>query len=430
MRPKILLLLAGFVLFAAAPAAAQKFQPKSIQFKGDPEYSDQELMAAADLKMGAVLTSAEMGEHSKRLMDSGVFDSLTYKFDGQDFIFMLAPAAGLLPVRLDNLPLTPGKDLDAKLHDRFPLYHGKVPTEGGLLDDVRGALEEMLAAQGIKATVAAVPSGALGSKSVSAMAFAITAPPIRVGAIQLEGVSPEMQDKVKLVADHATGAPFDTGNTEKNLRHAFESFYTDEGYVTVKVHAGQSGSPIADSEAIDVPFRVTVEEGRKYRLGSIHLPTGELLDLADINKAAGIATNKLETAMSIKEGVTLRTALLVVTGKYTSKGYLDCIVTPHPQLDEATGVVNYTFDAQTGAGYTMGKLTVQNASDELRALMLAAWKMPAGAVFNQGALYDYYYGQGNTPLGRTFASASCKYELAKNSETRTVDVTLRLERKN
>src|SRR5208282_1076175 len=139
VRP-LLLLLTTTVLFAASlPADAQKFLPKSIQFKGDPEYSDQELLAAAGLKKGTVLNVAEMKDHSQKLMDTGVFDTLSFKFDGQDLIYTLVLSTTLYPVRLENLPLAPGKELDAKLHDRFPLYHGKVPADGGLLEGVRGA---------------------------------------------------------------------------------------------------------------------------------------------------------------------------------------------------------------------------------------------------------------------------------------------------
>src|ERR1700677_3062439 len=75
-RPFFLILCSLALLGASLPAAAQKFQPKTIQFKGDPEYTDQELMAAAGLKKGGVFTSAEMNDHSKQLMDSGVFDNL------------------------------------------------------------------------------------------------------------------------------------------------------------------------------------------------------------------------------------------------------------------------------------------------------------------------------------------------------------------
>ncbi len=234
-RTFFLFVTAVFSLSNVLPAGAQKFLPKSIQFKGDPEYSDQELISAAGLKNGVVLDSDEMNEHSKRLMDSGVFDTLKFTFDGQDLIFTLTPSTSLFPIRLENLPLTPGKELNANLHDRFPLYHGKVPSAGTLLESVRGALEEMLASRGIKATVTAKPFGTAGTKNISAMNFSIESPPVRVGTIQLDGVSPAMQPGIKSVAQKEIGKPFDTENTEKSLERAFELFYTEEGYAAVKV---------------------------------------------------------------------------------------------------------------------------------------------------------------------------------------------------
>jgi hypothetical protein len=78
----------------------------------------------------------------------------------------------------------------------------------------------------------------------------------------------------------------------------------------------------------------------------------------------------------------------------------------------------------------MGTLTIQNSAQDLYAAMLAAWKLPEGAVFSEKAISDYYSMQGNTPLGRTFASAICKYKLTKNIDTHTVDVTLRVEKRD
>jgi len=138
-------LAAAVVLLAASlPLAAQKFLPKTIQFKGAPEYSDQELLAAAGLKMGTVLEFAEMKGHSQKLLDTGLFENVGFKFDGVDLVYTLTMHTELYPVRLENLPLAPGKELDAALHDRFPLYHGKVPAEGGLAEEVRKAFEEIL----------------------------------------------------------------------------------------------------------------------------------------------------------------------------------------------------------------------------------------------------------------------------------------------
>ena len=108
---------------------------------------------------------------------------------------------------------------------------------------------------------------------------------------------------------------------------------------------------------------------------------------------------------------------------------MDCVVTPHPQYDDANGVVNYDLEIQPGPVYTMGKLIIENGADDLRAAMWAAWKMPTGAVFNANAIQTYYSSQGNTALGRTFAAAACKFNLTISPETHTVDVTLRVEKR-
>ena len=72
-----LLLAAVAVCAVLQPLSAQKFLPKTIQFKGDPEYSDRELMEAAGLKKGIVLDYAEMNAHSQQLLATGMFATLT-----------------------------------------------------------------------------------------------------------------------------------------------------------------------------------------------------------------------------------------------------------------------------------------------------------------------------------------------------------------
>jgi hypothetical protein len=78
----------------------------------------------------------------------------------------------------------------------------------------------------------------------------------------------------------------------------------------------------------------------------------------------------------------------------------------------------------------MGKLTIENVSDDLRALMLKAWKMPEGAVFNEGAVLGFFATHDVNPqLERIFAAVNLKYTLRVNDDTRTVDTTIRLEKR-
>jgi len=89
-----------------------------------------------------------------------------------------------------------------------------------------------------------------------------------------------------------------------------------------------------------VPFAVTVEAGRQYKLGAIHLPPDAPVQPADIDKVLS------STVPGQARGTGLRSVWLLVAQRYKSKGHLDCALTPHAQIDEAAGVsaTPSTFD--------------------------------------------------------------------------------------
>jgi outer membrane protein assembly factor BamA len=417
------------VLSVCQLAPAQKFQPKTIQFKGAPEYSDQELLAAANLKRGVILTAAEMNEHSKLLMDSGVFDSVVYKFDGVDLVYQLSVAPQLYAMHLDNLPLTTGAALNARIHEQLPLYHGKVPAEGTQLNGVINVLQQALAAEGIHATVTATPTGRPGSREVTAMTFSIAAPTVRVGAIDFRGVSPAMAAKIKGVADHAAETPFSTDDTAANLEHVLGSFYADEGYAAVKVQAVRAGNLVVDATTVSVPYAVTIEEGHLYKLGSIHLPTDSLVTQPELDKWVSLQTSTTVPAAPLK-GAAIRGIWAVISAKYKSKGYLDCAIVPHPEFDEAASMVNYTVEIKPGAVYHLGLLRFDNVSDELKKLLMRNWQMMPGDPFDEGYVAGFLISaQKSDPLlMRTLAGVKPTYTVMADPNTHEVNCVIKLER--
>ena len=421
MKRTFFLFFAAFLLLSASRLPAQeKFLPKTIQFKGAPEYTDQELLAAAGLKKGTVLAFTDMKDYSQRLLASGLFDTVSFKFDGMDLTFTLAPSTTLYPIHLENLPLTPGKELDAQLHERFPLYHGKVPGEGGLTEEVRQALEEILAANGFHATVEAATYMDRKLRKVTTVSFSITAPPVRVGAIHLEGVSDALQAQVKRVANRVAGSPFDTDNAESNLEHAIELYYRDEGYAAVKVHASRSGFPVATPETIAIPFSIIIEEGKLYKLGSVHLPANVLISQTEIDKIIG------PTAHVAAKGQTLRTTWFLIASRYKAAGYLDCIVTPHPQFDEASGTVDYSVEINPGPVYHLAFVKFDGVSDELRSRLMRVWQMLPGDPFD-GSYVATFIGKAESSdpvLMRSLAGVKTSYDVRADQQTHDVNCVL------
>ncbi len=272
-------------LGAALCAHAQKFQPKSIQFVGAPEYSTQELLDAASLKKGTVLNYAEMNDRSKQLMDTGMFATLAFKFDGQDLIFSLTPSDNLLKARFDNLPLGSEKEINEQLHHQLPLYPGMVPAEGGMSDGVRDALEQMLAARGLQAKVTAMPTGDPTHRGpATAESFSITTPHVLVGPLTVQGASTQWQEKVDNIAVATSTLAFDTATSEQNVERVFKQFYEDRGYAAVHVTAARAGDAVAGADAIHVPFTVTIDEGRVYKIGAVQLPAGTPITQPEVDK--------------------------------------------------------------------------------------------------------------------------------------------------
>jgi len=336
-------------------------------------------MAAAGLKPGAHLTASEVKAHAKLLNDTGMFAVVKFSNDSKGLLFTLTPASQLFPVHLDNLPLKPGKELDDKLHARFPLYHGLVPASGSMVEGICGALEEMLAAEGLKAAVKAAVTSGLGPQKITAMNFTITSPAVRIGAIELAGVSAAMQAKVNAVIASQSGNEFDTENTAPGLQRAFEDLYQDQGYAAVQVNVtqGEPRSNLGQStdQAIEIPFAVAIKEGGVYKIGTINYPPDALAPRSEVEK--------ILSKYQAGSGRPLDLYLLAVRDAYHARGYLDCSVTPRPSFNEATHIVNYSLEITAGPEYKMGTVQFDGAPDTMVARLTRAWKMAPGAAFDE-----------------------------------------------
>jgi outer membrane protein assembly factor BamA len=375
-------LIAAFLL-CALPTFAQKkasTTPKkasssAIVFQGAPQYSQEELLAAAGLTPNTRPSAAEVRARAKQLNDTGMFAVVKFTSNSKGLVFTLTPAAQLFPVHLDNLPLKPGKELDAKLHARFPLYHGLVPANGSMLEGIRQALEEMLAAEGVKASVKAAPTSGLGPKKITAMNFTIASPAVRIGQIQLAGVSAAMQAKADGLASGQTGNAFDTENTSVGLQHAFENLYQDQGYAAVQVEVTEVDPPVVSDQAIDIPFKIAIREGGIYKLGTIDYPADATVPRAEVQKVL--------SKYPAGSGRPLDLYLLAVRDAYHARGYMDCSVSTRPAFNESAHIVNYSVVIDAGPPYQMGEVEFDGAPQAMALKLKSAWKLAPGGAFDE-----------------------------------------------
>jgi len=375
--------IAAVLLLCTRPSLAQKkAQPAqrkaatpAIRFQGAPQYTQDELLAAAGFKPGVRLTAAEVKARAKQLNDTGLFAVVKFSTDRNGLLFSLTPATQLFPIHLDNLPLQPGKELDSQLHARFPLYHGLLPASGSIVDGISKTFEEMLGAESIKASVKAALTSDLGPQKITAINFTISSPAVRIGPIRISGVSPAMQAKANALIAGQTGNPFDTENTAIGLQHAFEDLYRDLGYAAVEVAVTQIAPPLISDQGVAIPYTVAIQEGGIYKLGSINYPADALVPRSDVEKVL----SKYQPG----SGRPLDLFLLAVRDAYHARGYLDCSVVSHSSFNEATHIANYSIEIAPGTIYQMGAVKFDGAPDAMSARLTRLWKMAPGQPFDE-----------------------------------------------
>ena len=397
--------------------AQRRAPPPAIRFQGAPQYTQQELLAASGLTPDMRLTTGEVKAHARQLSDTGFFTVVKFTSDRKTLLFTLTPATQMFPMRLDNVPLVPGNALDVKLHDRFPLYRGLLPSSGSIVEGICRTIEEMLAKRNVKAEVKAALTSGLGPKKITAVNFTVVSPAVRVGNIQLVGISPAMQAKASLLAKGQTGNAFDTENTAIGLQHVFEAFYQDQGYAAVQVEVAQVDPFIVSTQSVDIPYTVTVKEGGIYRLGSIDFPESALVSRADVQRALSKYPHG--------SGRPLDLFLLAVHDAYHARGYLDCSIAPHPSFNEAAHIVNYNLEVVPGAQYRLTTINFEGAPDAIVARLKLAWKIAPGEPFDESYLSSFasLAQKKDKTLAKWMQTVLTTYEFKSDAATHEVKCT-------
>lgn len=367
-----------FVLLAAAalalPACAQIIA-KKVTFTGVPQTSA-DLLAYSGLAPGKPLSHADIDAAAQKLMDTGLFGNIQYKYDGAELLFTMTPTDGALPVSYANFPWWDDASLTAAIAAKVPLYHGSLPAESSLQPLVIDAMTAMLAQKGVPAaTITATPSEDQKG-SASGIVFHIDAPAIEVGAVTLSGASASFADAVAAIEKAAAGQNFDAA-TESTLTAALSAVYHRQGYLEEALNGFAHATPQVAGGKVLVPVSATVTEGSQYKVASITLAGGStFMSQDDFAKSA-----KLHSGDIANEDL-LRATLASLATPYKSHGYLRARIDAAPRFDAAAHTVTYAVTVEPGPVFHMGELSLINLSTQQRAEVLKFWPMQEGDVYD------------------------------------------------
>jgi len=357
------LALGLFSLFpAASQAHEQSLTPQAIHFDGAEGYTDEELAGAAGLAIGQTYSADGLKQRAQQLLDIGIFEKISYKFDGSQLSYAVKMNSQVYPIQLSNLPIESGEKLENQLHAKIPLYHGAVPAQGLLLEAVRRTLEDMLTGVDIHAQVGTELVEDPATHAPVAVRFSIVSQPVKIGNLKLEGVSDYLRpllDKNLKISEMS----FDPEHSTADIEHQIAEIYAGHGFAAAEVHAVRYGYPVIEEGVIRVPYKVTVKEGRSYRLGTVTFAHDLPIDPAEIDRLMGTRTSFMP------ENMFLESLVSQLEVRLKGQGYPNSHVTLEPRLDNAKGVANYVVNADLGQTERTSVVKTDSANNGLQNLI-------------------------------------------------------------
>ncbi|HUI43567.1 MAG TPA: POTRA domain-containing protein [Terriglobia bacterium] len=423
-RLLLVLMLAGGCGFAqkapvkgAASTPLARWPIESLVVEGNHTYSAGEILAAAGLKVGEVVGKPEFEAARMRLLDTGAFETVGYKFTpgsakGYAAVFQVTEVQQAYPAEFEELHVSE-QELRAGLRARDPLFaSGKIPATQPAFARYQKWVQELVAAKGVtdKIVVGVAPS-ATGEFAV-VFRPAHSLPAVALVTFRGNHVVPS-----NLLHDAIAGAGIGSEYTEDRFREILNSsirpLYEARGRMRVKF-TEISTEPDKDVQGVHV--FVTIDEGRSYTLGKVSIegPTpveaGTLLRTMDV-KAGDVANfDKINQGLDAMRKELRRT------------GYLNAKLSADRVVDDGHETVDAVIRVDPGPQYIMGKLGVSGLDLEGEAEILRLWTMKTGKPFNP-EYPEYFFGvirQENLfeHLGKTAA------DVKLNDKTHTADVRL------
>jgi outer membrane protein insertion porin family len=410
--------VAILVVCTLLPAFGQASRPQAwpvgkLSVEGNKVYADERILEVAGLNVGQLAGKAEFDAARDRLLATGAFESVGYKFNpipgtkANLGVFQVVEVAQLFPYRFEELPIDE-KAFRAHLKTKEPLFNDLLPATEPVLDRVTREVQSFVKA---KDKILAKLEG-IGDLTI--VFRPSTLPSVAEVTFRGNTVIPTAKLQ-QIVAGAAVGAVYTENRFRQLLEASAKPAYEALGHLRVEFPKFEV-TPAKDVNGVAVT--VDVKEGAIYKLVDVQLK-GELAENKELLKIGGFETGDIANFDKIRAGID-------AIGKALRKrGYLEGKTTTDRQIDDEKKTLTLIVNVDPGPQFTMGKLTIEGLDLETEPHIRKLWSLKRGQPFN--ADYPDYFlsrlaeDQVLDKLGKTRST------IMPNPENNTVDVTLVLE---
>jgi outer membrane protein insertion porin family len=410
-----------------AQAPAQTLKLDRIEFKGLERVTEAEALEKSGLQAGQTVSIDEVDTAANRLLESGLFEKLSYSVKGKTdkavVTFTVVEQKSSMPVAFDNFVWFTEEELRAAVKRKVPTFDGTAPEAGGVTDQIKRALEELLRERKVEGTVEYTLSADASGRKVEHL-FTVRGPELRVCKLSFVGARavPEetLVQKSGGILDNDYSRAYVTGFAEANLL----PLYQERGYLRA-AFSPPTAKPFTNADC-DKGVAVTmyVDEGSIYVWDKAEWSGASALTPQELDAALGMKAREVANRAKIDKG------LASVRKAYARKGYLDARMRAVPSFDDTSRSVAFRFHVEEGPQYRMGELTIAGLNEVDANNLHGRWRLLHGDAYDAGypdeflkkTLPEFY--KDELRAGHPLPTMITDIKAIPDRDKQTVDVTI------
>lgn len=409
---------------AQQPPARAKLN--ALRITGSRKFPEENIAALTGLRLGDMIGKEEIQAAADRLARLGTFQNVRYRFTGREEsvdVEITLEDSPTVPVMFDNFPLFSDGELTQALKDAAGLFDGTAPENGTILDTMTEALQQLLEKRGVEATVERTLLAGPGEMNMIQRFQMVGVAGLKVSAVQFGDALAAESRRLAEPQRDLIGKPYSRFVAAVFANEQVRPLYLEKGFLRVQFgpaqarFTGDPRRPLPETVTLVLP----ITPGPAYRWGGATWSGNAVFPADTLNQFLGFAADETVNGMKIIAGWER------VRSEYGRRGYLDAVVEPQAIYDDAAPRVRYAVKIAEGPQYRMGQLTITGLSLTAERMIIAAWRIPAGEVFDRVYFEDFLEEQARKK--KAFGEYVVHFKLVgpmlrTNPDKKTVDVFL------
>ena len=408
--------------FSRAQISEKRFHLASVKVTGAKTFTEAEIIAASGLRLNTLVNQQSLLDATNALAGTGVFETVVYQFtpdtaNNVSVTFNVLENSQTLPVLFQNFVWFSRDELNTKLQERLPLYREKVPMAGGIHDQIKNVLQELIAAQGIKGQVVYQLHQAQIGSPISGISYKVEGTSVRVANVAFDGVGPANLPALQEASKPLLTTPYEETFVRGFCKETFHPIYLAKGYLKERCDDPKVQVTSKNDQETALSLTLSLQEGPQYKFVGASWTGNTALPSADLQKFILLKNGDVANAIKLQQD------LNAMKKAYETHGYLGLTYKMQAQLQE-DNTASFEIQLHEGDLYHMGQFQIRGVDPDRASKIQQSWKLAPGAVYNPNYLQEFMKDMGRLlPLQRAVIR---KYENI-NDQNKSVDVMIEVK---